>query len=92
MAKRPQATDYTSVDRSTAGLRDMLFETLDDLRGERISHQKATAIVAVSSQIMNVTRTEIAFARFVNHDKMNGEEHGRHLIPLQLGSSRPTQP
>ena len=50
--------------RSALGLRNLLFEEIDDLRNGRISTQRVSAISRASSQIIASTKLELDFQKF----------------------------
>lgn len=71
------------IERTTQGLRDVLFETLEELRSDKITHQKANSICGIASQILNTAKMEMIHERFL---KANGnEEEAKKLVPLLLG-------
>jgi hypothetical protein len=52
----------TDIDRTSKGLRDMLFDTIEQLRTGKCEIGKARAIAAVAGQIVNTVHMEIAVA------------------------------
>lgn len=55
--------------RTTAGLRDALFDALDDLRGPKPDVAKAVAISKVAREIINIAKAEMDFHSRLNKDK-----------------------
>jgi hypothetical protein len=51
--------------RTTAGLREVLFNQMDGLLSGDVTPQQAKAVVGLSAQIVSVTRLEMDAARFV---------------------------
>lgn len=56
------------VKRTAAGLRDALFDEIDELRGENSDPERAKAVAKLAQQIINATRAEIEFHRELNKD------------------------
>lgn len=73
-----------SVERTSQGLRDILFEEIDQLRGENGDPQRATAVVNLAKQIMNTARVEMDFVRTTQMIEQGG---GNVMLgSLRLGS------
>ena len=51
-----------SVERSSSGLRDLLFDTIDRLRTGKATVGEARAIAALAGQVVNTVHMEIAIA------------------------------
>ena len=51
------------IDRSSRGLRDILFDTIADLREGKCEVGKAKAIAAIAAQIVSTVNMEIAVAK-----------------------------
>ena len=51
-----------SVERSSSGLRDLLFDTIDRLRTGKVTVGEARAIAALAGQVVNTVHMEIAIA------------------------------
>lgn len=51
------------IERSTRGLRDMLFDELDALRNGKTTPQRASAVAKLSSEICNSVRIELYYQR-----------------------------
>lgn len=51
------------VDRSMMGLRDALFDALDDLRAGRIDKSQAMAVTATAATIIKSVDTQLAYER-----------------------------
>lgn len=67
------------TDRTSSGLKSVLFEVLDDLRNGRTTAQKAGAAASIVGQIVNVSKLEIAYQRFV--DAGDDAQSGKAAIP-----------
>lgn len=53
----------TEVERSSKGLRDVLFQTIDDLRAKRIDASDAKSIALLASTVIDSVHMEIAVAK-----------------------------
>jgi excinuclease UvrABC ATPase subunit len=73
--ERKPARDITATVRTSEGLRDTLFDTLDGINAGKVSAQEAQAICKICAQINNSVNTEIEFYKHI----------GRHYI----GKARP---
>jgi hypothetical protein len=49
--------------RTSQGLRDILFDEIDQLRGENGDPQRATAVANLAKQIVNTAKVEMDFVR-----------------------------
>lgn len=58
-----------STRRTTAGLRDELFQMFDDLRVGEITAQDAVAGSKVAAQINGLIKTDMEYARFISEHK-----------------------
>ena len=52
-------------ERTTEDLRESLFKTIDDLRNEKISAQRAIAVCKVSAEIVKTAELELRAAAFI---------------------------
>jgi len=77
----------TTIDRTSAGLRDILFDEIDALRKPKGNPQRALAVSALAKQIINTAEMEIRFQTLVGSVK-NGTAETK-LGTLPLGSSNP---
>lgn len=50
-----------SVTRTTKGLRDAIFDEIDEIRAGSDNYQKAHTISKLAGQIVNIARAEMAF-------------------------------
>jgi hypothetical protein len=75
-----------AITRTTQGLRDRLFDLLDDLKEGDATPQEAQATARVVQQIHNTARLEMEAARFVSASQtVNGKKDGvLELEPLRL--------
>lgn len=80
--KTNKATKTTQNNRTSVGLRDVLFDTMGKLIEGQISHRDALAVCAVSNAICQTVHLEIKYAR----TKLDMEENNVPQ-PLVLGSA-----
>ena len=73
----------TKVDRTSSGLRGVLFDALDDLRAGKMTPRNAAAVASLASQIVNVSKLEMIYDRF--GDKNREPEHQRGPASIRLG-------
>lgn len=66
-------------------LREMLFRTLEDLRDDKCSPQKAQAIGKLAAQIVNSVSVEIEY--FKNIRKYESAESGEPNLVIRLTSN-----
>jgi len=69
-----------SVVKSTVGLREVLFEELNALRGGITTPARANAVARTVAQILSTVKTEIEYVRFL---KDVGNKQSR-VEPLML--------
>jgi hypothetical protein len=89
MSNETPIAQLPKVQRSTAGLRDALFDALDDLRGPKPDVSRSMAVAAISREIINVAKAEMDFHQRLNKDKQLSEDFTTRT--LELGSERPEQ-
>ena len=72
--------------RTTQGLRDVLFDEIEELRGKNGDPQKSMAVANIAKQIINVAKVELDFHR----QAVALAEEGRPLAlgDMQLGSTQ----
>jgi hypothetical protein len=71
-----------AVARTSAGLRDALFDAIDDVRSGRMDPQNAKAIAGLSREIINSVKLEVEIRKM-------GKEQGQkdfRTAPLSLGT------
>ena len=56
------------INRSTAGLREYLFEELEMIKNGESNAQRASAVSKISSQILTSVRLEMEYIRFVKQE------------------------
>lgn len=83
MSKKSGAVNTAPVPRTSAGLRNSLFDVLDDLRAGRTSPRNAVAYAGVVNQIVGVTKLEMAYQRFIG--TTNGKDGALEVPTLRLG-------
>ncbi len=69
-----------TVDRSTSGLREVLFAEIDALRAGTIDPARAHATAKLAQQILTSVSLELTAVRFLEANK----ETGRSLPKLKL--------
>jgi len=52
--------------RSSQGLREMLFDELDNIRNGKSNPQRANAITKASAVILDSAKLEVQYAKFMN--------------------------
>lgn len=76
----------TTIDRSTKGLRDHLFDILEQLASGKITPQHAITVTKIAQQVHNSARLEIDAARFVSEQRAaSGDSNAMTLKPLSFG-------
>lgn len=65
--------------RTTQGLRDILFDEIDELRGGNGDASKSLAVANLAKQIINTAKVELDFHRAMHAMDMEG-------APIQLGN------
>lgn len=72
------------IDRSTDGLRAVLFEELEALRNGRTTPQKASAVARLAAGIVSSTKLDLEYQRFVK--AVEGEDAPKiaSVPPLKL--------
>lgn len=71
--------------RTTQGLRDILFDEIDELRGEDANPQKSMAVANIAKQIINTAKVELEFTRIMS-EQADEAGHTPKLGGLQLGT------
>lgn len=90
MNKPPKPTTMTSVQtlvrtvRTAAGLRDALFEELDNLRSGRSTPRQSTAVARVAAEIIKSVHMEIEFHSVMRNLQGKGDKADR-IEPLEAG-------
>lgn len=72
--------------RTSAGLREMLFEELDKLRNGHTTTKQAVAIAKMASSILDTVKAEINYRSFIDKEQLqlDGKEINS-IPPIQLG-------
>ncbi len=73
--------------RTSEGLRDILFDEIEQLRGPNGDPRRALAVANVARQIVNTVRVELDFAKQVREIKEWGGDVTLGTLPL--GSESP---
>lgn len=74
--------------RTSAGLRDILFDEIDALRKPKGNPQRALAVASLAKQIINTVEAEVRFHQAVGTLKEFGDSN--QLGTMLLGSSSGT--
>lgn len=80
-----KANGKKSIMRTSQGLRDVLFDEIEELRTGDGDPQKSLAVAHLAKQIVNTAKVEMDFARVMTAQKNAGDPV--LLGSLQLGSS-----
>lgn len=83
MTKVEAANALQARPRTSEGLRDVLFDTLERLNAGSVTAQEAQAVCKVCAQIINSVNTEIEFFKHI------GRHHEKDATPrtiLTLGA------
>ena len=72
-------SEKTSIDRTSAGLRDMLFGVLEDLSSGKIDHIQAKAMAAVAQTIIKSVEVQLQFEQLRLADEIPA-----HMSPMRL--------
>lgn len=67
MAKRKKVTtpEGSSIERSSVGLREALFEEFDNIRLGISTPQRATAVSKLASNIISSAKLDLEYKRFI---------------------------
>lgn len=74
----------TKTQRTTHGLRDVLFEEIDRMRTDQADPTRAMAIANLSKQVIGTAKIELEFHRTMA--KLEADGHPVSLGTLALGS------
>lgn len=80
----------TKPKRTTKGLRDILFDEIEQLRAGDGDAQRAMAVANLAKQIINIAKVELDFVKEASrqHEKGGSLELGN----MQLGSAAHVEP
>lgn len=81
------AAQTKTSERSAAGLRDVLFQAIDDLRAGSIDVATANAISKASLAILASVDTQIEFEKLKLDSKVPGNLPEMHLVPRLRGTN-----
>lgn len=79
------AANTPPVARTSAGLREALFDELDGLRSGRTTPNKANATAKLADQIINTVRMELDVERHISRIGQQPVTPSGLRPPLQLG-------
>jgi hypothetical protein len=68
--------------RTTQGLRDVLFDEIEELRSGKGDPATAQAIASLAKQIINTARIEMDFVRTIAASEATGRPIGLGHLPL----------
>lgn len=72
------SSKQSKPNRTTQGLRDILFEEIEELRSGDGDPQKSLAVANLAKQIINTAKVELDFVRVIQSQEANG-------TPVKLG-------
>lgn len=73
MAKQtPAKVGMTPAARTTRGLRDLLFDEIDELRTGEGNPEKSMAVANLAKQIVNTAKVELDFQRVIQDHAATG--------------------
>ena len=81
MTKTSSAPKGKSAMRTTQGLRDVLFDEIEELRGTDGNPEKSMAVANLAKQIINTAKVELDFQRLISQSEAAG-------MPIALGNLR----
>ena len=74
-----------TIERTTKGLAEALFDELERLESGEVTPQHARSFASIASQVCSVSKLEMDFARFVSDDRATtSNKVGSALKPLRL--------
>jgi hypothetical protein len=73
------------IERTTQGLRDILFNEIEELQTDAADPRKAMAVANLARQIVNTAKVELEFVRGLQAAKESGGS--AELGSLRLGSA-----
>lgn len=79
MTNHPNRAKKNGVSRSSQGLRDILFDEIEELRTGSGDPQKSMAVANLAKQIVNTAKIELDF-----HRQM--AQHAAEGTPVKMGS------
>ena len=72
--------------RTSAGLRDALFDELDNLRNGTTNPAKANAVAKLADQVISTVKMELDVQKHITKYKPNGNAPASLGAPVSLGS------
>ncbi len=72
MAKSTPKTALAPATRNTRGLRDLLFDEIDELRTGDGNPEKSMAVANLAKQIVNTAKVELDFQRIIQDHNAAG--------------------
>lgn len=86
MAKKEEKAKLADVGRTSAGLRDAIFDELDALRNGESNPTRANAVAKLSASIVETVRMEIDAQKFAQQMKRAPSGVDTGIQTLALGS------
>lgn len=83
-----KAEPAKKVERTSAGLRDALFDELDGLRDGSINPTKANATAKIASTIVDTVSMELAVYKAMSKQAAPSEMEDTKLPFIQLGHAK----
>ena len=71
-----------SIQKTSKGLANVMFEELEALRSGKSTPQKARAVASMANTICAITRLEMDFARFVASERADVRGNSLKALPL----------
>lgn len=65
MSRRMKESNMTTVPKTIEGLRDALFDEINELRSGRGNLQRARAVAQLSAQAIDSIRVQIQYSRMI---------------------------
>jgi hypothetical protein len=85
MAKTEKLTNTTPTVRTSAGLRNALFDELDMLRNGETNPAKANAVAKLADQVIATVKMELDVQKHIAKYKPENKE-AQLISPVTLGS------
>jgi hypothetical protein len=73
--------EVKEIGRTMSGLREALFETLDQLRAGKIQPGQASAIVGVANSLLKTVSVQLQFEKLKNEQKAPARLTDMPLVP-----------
>lgn len=87
MSKQVAKSGMNPAARTTRGLRDLLFDEIDELRTGEGNPEKSMAVANLAKQIVNTAKVELDFQRVIQDHAAAGNPLPA-MGTLELGSAK----